>query len=357
MHFFTDNQEQSPAYPHGDGDCGAPNCYCGSNVPCGFYVWNHSSTTVVHGQTFRDWFKDSYIFDYQGSSPLVSGFYFDDWSAPRCGPGAVPPRVAISPRVVPCVIPSARWPASGGFPDPYPHMVDDMGLTPEEQARISKAYVANMAVICIPDVRGSNPRTSNCSATHTSGPHTGTDDELIKRGMFSWQQQWNGQSDPTAKNGCCTRPLVNQGSTCAPTLRKLCAADSPAQTRVLNYAFTPGGCGTDPKNLTDPIQDIANFLLVRGPHAFLGHGWLGCSRECEPPPSPTPRPCSASSPCSRASSRGVATQTRCPSSSTGTTASPPACARRPPPTAASSPASGPRRPFGWTAIPGRQRSR
>ena len=89
MQFFTDNQEQSPAYPHGDGDCGAPNCYCGSNVPCGFYVWNHSSTTVVHGQTFRDWFKDSYIFDYQGSSPLVSGFYFDDWSAPplrpRCG--------------------------------------------------------------------------------------------------------------------------------------------------------------------------------------------------------------------------------------------------------------------------------
>ena len=98
--------------------------------------------------------------------------------------------------------------------------------------------------------------------------------------MFSWQQQWNGQSDPTAKNGCCTRPLVNQGSTCAPTLRKLCAADSPAQTRVLNYAFTPGGCRTDPKNLTDPLQDIANFLLIRGPHAFLGHGWLGCSREC-----------------------------------------------------------------------------
>jgi|Transcript_20647 hypothetical protein len=93
--------EQSPAYPHGDGDCGPPNCYCGSNVPYGFYVWNHSSTTIVNGQSFRDWFKDSYIFDYQGNSPLVSGFYFDDW-----------------------------WPELGGFPDPYPHMVDDMGLTP-----------------------------------------------------------------------------------------------------------------------------------------------------------------------------------------------------------------------------------
>ena len=36
--------------------------------------WNHSSTAVVNGQTFLDWFKDSYIFDYQGTSPLVSGF-------------------------------------------------------------------------------------------------------------------------------------------------------------------------------------------------------------------------------------------------------------------------------------------
>ena len=38
-----------------------PNCYCGSNVPCGFYVWNHSSTTVVKGQTFAQWFKDTYV--------------------------------------------------------------------------------------------------------------------------------------------------------------------------------------------------------------------------------------------------------------------------------------------------------
>ena len=72
------NQEQSPGYPHGDGDCAAPNCNCGVNVPCGFYMWNHSSTTVVHGQTFLEWFRDFYVFDYQGISPLVSGMYFDE---------------------------------------------------------------------------------------------------------------------------------------------------------------------------------------------------------------------------------------------------------------------------------------
>ena len=43
---------------------------------------------------------------------MVSGMYFDDW-----------------------------WPESGGFPDPFPHMADDMGLTAAEQMAISKSYV------------------------------------------------------------------------------------------------------------------------------------------------------------------------------------------------------------------------
>jgi hypothetical protein len=76
-------QEQSPGFPRGDGDCLAPGCDCGK-VPCecgkvpsecakctdsksrdlaagGFYIWNHSSTTVVKGQTFQDWFIHDYI--------------------------------------------------------------------------------------------------------------------------------------------------------------------------------------------------------------------------------------------------------------------------------------------------------
>lgn len=221
------NQEQSPGYPTGDGNCAAPNCDCGNGVPCGFYMWNHSSTTVVHGQTFLEWFRDSYIFDKQGTSPLVSGMYFDDY-----------------------------WPETGGFPDPYNNMTEDMGLTAAQQYSIAKSYEANMAVIF---------------------------DEILKRGMFSWQQLWNGQSSPTDKNGCCTTPLVRKGSTCASSLRKLCTANSPAQNRAMMYAFTPGGCSGDPGNLTDPLQDIANFLLTRGPYAWLGHGWLGCSRTYQVP--------------------------------------------------------------------------
>ena len=94
-------------------------------------------------------------------------------------------------------------------------------------------------------------------------------DEVLARGMFSWQQMWNGQGSPSEKNGCCTSPLVRPGATCATTLRALCTKDSPAQTRAMTYAFSPGGCKGDPGNLTYPEQDIANFLLVRGPYAWL----------------------------------------------------------------------------------------
>lgn len=64
-------EEQTPGYPTGDGNCAEP-CDCG-NSPCGFYLWNHSSTAVVNGQTFQDWFVHSYMFNEVGSSPLVSG--------------------------------------------------------------------------------------------------------------------------------------------------------------------------------------------------------------------------------------------------------------------------------------------
>ena len=63
-------QEQTPNYPHGDGDCAAPACDCGTK-PCGFYLWNHSSTTVVNGQTFQDWFIHDYMFNEVGRSPRL----------------------------------------------------------------------------------------------------------------------------------------------------------------------------------------------------------------------------------------------------------------------------------------------
>ena len=130
-------------------------------------------------------------------------------------------------------------------------MAEDMGITPAIQAQLAADYTRNMAAVY---------------------------DEVLSRGMFSWQQLWNGQGSPDEKNGCCTGPLVKPGATCAAKLRSLCSPTSPAQTRYMIYSFSPGGCQGDPGNLTYPLQDIANFQLTRGKYAVLGHGWLGCSR-------------------------------------------------------------------------------
>merc|ERR1712032_928504 len=34
-----------------------------------------------------------------------------------------------------------------------------------------------------------------------------------------------------------------------------------------------------PKALDDLNQDLANFLLIRGPYAWLGTGWAGCDQQ------------------------------------------------------------------------------
>jgi hypothetical protein len=33
-----------------------------------------------------------------------------------------------------------------------------------------------------------------------------------------------------------------------------------------------------PNVMPEVAQDLANFLLIRGPFAWLGHGWKGCSQ-------------------------------------------------------------------------------
>ena len=200
----------------GDGDCTAPHCDCGK-VPCGFYVWNHSSTTVVNGQTFQDWFVNDYVLNTVGSSALVSGFFWDDVWNPECQ-----------------------------IHDQVPDTCQDMGLTTPDLVQLTRDYHANMAAL----------RNATLAA-----------------GKFAWQMLWTGGAD-TNIGGTGLGPLVSQGS-CAASLRSFCSADSPTQTRAMAYGFNT----RDPSSLPYLTTDLANFLLVRGPYAWLGHGWRGCSRE------------------------------------------------------------------------------
>jgi len=170
------------------------------------------------------------MFNEVGSSPLVSGFFWDDY-----------------------------WTATEEFsPDLWPNTTQDMGLTQDDLDQLTASFNENMAAL--------QART-------------------IKEGKFSWQMLWSGPVGmPDNYGGTCPKPLV-QAETCADDLRALCAADSPQYNdRALMYSFGPGGCQGDPSALPELAQDLANFLLVRGPYAWLGHGWLGCSLDYAYPP-------------------------------------------------------------------------
>jgi hypothetical protein len=225
------DQVQTPGFPHGDGNCAAPACDVG-DVPVGEYVFNPLAANVsVRNQTLLEWFLDGYLFSPTGAgagSP-ISGFFFDDQLGPT-GPTEMDGRAFA-----------------------------DMGVNASQGAALSAAYYAFMAAVYA---------------------------ALPARGAFSWQQLWTapgGGFTPAKIGTTCPEPLVARGS-CAADLRALCNATSPAWTRATMSAFSPGRCKTDTANLTSPLQDVAAFLLVRGPFSWIGFGWEGCDRNFSYPP-------------------------------------------------------------------------
>jgi hypothetical protein len=212
----------------GYGQCAKPACNCGTK-PCGFYVFNHSTDAVVRGQTFQQWFLDSYIFNAAGLSPLVAGFFFDD-----------------------------LWSPSGNMGDNTVNATQDMGLTPADLLQLTASYTATMAAVR---------------------------QRALQEGKFSWQMLWTGGGTGEDDRGStCPGPLVRADAAgCRADLARLCAADAPQQSRAMMYAFSPGGCRGNPAALPSAEVDIANFLLIRGDYAWLGHGWLACSHTYEYP--------------------------------------------------------------------------
>merc|ERR1711862_808553 len=123
----------------------------------------------------------------------------------------------------------------------------DMGLTKSDLVQLIKDYEANMDAL----------RKA-----------------ILNAGKFEWHMMWFGAP------GVGLGPIVQKG-TCAADLRSLCTANSPPQTRAMGYGLNHW---QDPAVLPDLKQDLSNFLLIRGPYAWLGHGWRGCSRTYLFPP-------------------------------------------------------------------------
>ena len=108
---------------------------------------------------------------------------------------------------------------------------------------------------------------------------------ILARGLFSWNQLWNGGRTPWIN---CPDPMVSSSppAKCAADIRRHCTPDSMVQRVAMLYGFASGCNGGNPSstsNLSEPLLDIAAFQLIRGPHAWLGHGWSGCGAVYERP--------------------------------------------------------------------------
>jgi len=106
-------------------------------------------------------------------------------------------------------------------------------------------------------------------------------DALVKAGKMEWFLFYGGQQTAPGQNQTCGR------CTCASYLRANCGADSPSQNGTLFYGYSRTTHSV-PFPLPSPDQDLAAFLLSRGPYAFFGYGWSGCVDASHPftrPPS------------------------------------------------------------------------
>ena len=92
-------------------------------------------------------------------------------------------------------------------------------------------------------------------------------DAILRAGGWFWQMFSLFSTPPAA--------------TCAGVLRAQCAA---GEGSTYYNATTMHALTGDHATLPNLAQDLATFLLLRGPYAFLGFGWSGCGVSYAFPP-------------------------------------------------------------------------
>ena len=210
------SNDQTPGYPRGDGNCPGP-CDCGG-VPCGFYLFNHANTTAVNGLTLRRWLIDDFVFGPTGlghPSGAITGCYLDDHFSDSYD-STDAPDCASSP--------------IGGPTEVNQHCIADTGMTAADTA----ANTANWRSLMLE-----------------------LQQRLVAAGAFSWAyfNTFPGAPD----HGMCANFFTNNGT-----------------SWYYDKAFVMGFSGGSNRTDASVERDIATFLLVRGPYAWMGDGWNGC---------------------------------------------------------------------------------
>jgi hypothetical protein len=129
----------------------------------------------------------------------------------------------------------------GGLTEEDVNCVNDSGLVSEDVQQIYDGYISAMDAI----------RTA-----------------VINNGGFAWQ--------------FFTEVGTPSQSQCTSFYRTACSSTSEYQENAIMYSFMKNANGS-PVPLPNFSEDLASFLLIRGPYAWLGYGWVGCDVNYEFP--------------------------------------------------------------------------
>jgi hypothetical protein len=205
-------------------DCGPTPCDCGGaqGVPCSaFYLdFRRWNDAPIGGITLRDWYLQSYINVSFIAAGLIQGYFLDD-----------------------------DWDAVQGPAEAAQGWQSDTGLTGQEVADIADAYWG-----AFEEVKAA----------------------IVDAGGFTWQDFVFNATDQGA--------LLRAGN-CATNLREYCKPGSAVHDGTLFYGFS----ATHHSNFTNISlpgykEDLARFLLFRGPYAFIGYPWVGVNQPYYRPP-------------------------------------------------------------------------
>jgi hypothetical protein len=228
------------------GNCTAGGCDCGAN-PCGEYLYDHRN-----GSMLRKFLVDEVIGGPTGiGHPAVSGVNVDDFwqfnGSICCGGGQGPS-------------------------EEDPSAVADTGLSATDVETMHVEWMRTMKAVQAKLIasRAWQMEYFNCPQAVLSS---------------STEYCWNHDATeraPTASLATCNATC--QAAQCTAYMRQHCKPNNLFQTLAWMMGFTvsaagrtavPDGAGG--LRLPALLQDLARFLLLRGPFAWLGTGWVGCA--------------------------------------------------------------------------------
>jgi hypothetical protein len=255
---------------HPDGSC-VGQCDCGTQ-PCGEYLWDHRN-----GSMLRDWIVNEHILGPAGmGDPAIDGFFS---ASPQ-------PTVTSAPPPPPC---SSAQPASPSSPRTghEPSLFDTHMLVCGACGAVDDFWCSDILQpgACHDPVQGATEIDKNQQID------MGLSDADIKDLTLAWAETMGAVQKGILDKGGYTwslipgqenanaSPIMMSNKTCAAQLREACTETSRWTKFATLFGLTAAGT-----ELVQLEQDIAFFLLARGPFAWLGWGRWGIGWPLNPEP-------------------------------------------------------------------------